>query len=332
MLDAPSLTTFQRCRRWYLFRSEYLPERWLPKILFDSCLREAVFLLSNGEDPKKAADTANARFMRIAADSGLDVVGVNPYRIAQDYCAMLDTITRALSKTQLMCVRVDPQSPQSWSLSCWIDDTGTLHRWITVSRWDEDAMAREAHSWATVGDMAIADSPMILHVIEIGQQRNGRHGAAWSRAYKHPSLHNLKHHFRRRDGKSFQGWDSVYLADDSRHDADAWVNQAWEEGALEPLIHEIRFKPLSESARSETLVQIEQITEEIKELDGKGWKDLPMSRPACDGFPPCPFSFVCYGGGDKVLRENYILRGKGTGPSFKSLDTPLPPAKPSTKA
>jgi hypothetical protein len=326
MLDAQSFTTFQRCKRWYVFREQYLPERWHPKVLFDSCLREAIFLLSNGEDPKAAANTAKARYMSTAADRGLDVIGMNPYRVAQDYTAMLDTIIRGLAKTELMCVRVDSGSPVSWSLSSWTDDTGTLHRWVTLAKWDEDAMAREAHSWATVGDMAVADAPMVLHAIEIGYQKNGRHGAAWSRAFKHPSLHNLKPHFRRRDGKNFQGWDPIYLADDSRTDVDAWVNQAWEEGALEPLIHDIRWKMLSPENRANTLVQIEQVTEEIKSLDGKDWQDVPMSRPACDGFIPCAYIPVCYGGSEKTLRENYVLRGTGSGPLARRPATLAPAA------
>jgi hypothetical protein len=180
----------------------------------------------------------------------------------------------------------------TWESLAHVDDHSTLHRWITVDHWGEADLVRELHSWRTIGEMAATGLPMTIHVIEIGQNRNGRRSVAWARAYKHPTMANLGMHFKGKDPKAFKGWRHLYLAD-SKMDPDAWAEQLWKEGAAQELLHDIRVKVPSEkqcAAIKREIVMEAQAMERVKEP----WSELPMSRNACDVYVPCPFQQVCY--------------------------------------
>jgi len=303
VLDARSIGDYQSCRRKFLLAHDYRKLRWRPKDLFDACLRSAVVRLSQkGGDGALLGSEASAWFLSAAANPGLDILNGNPYEIAKDYCAMLETILRALARMSLLMVKDLPPvqlTPSiSWAFLSHADDSGTLHRWISLDSWDRSDQVREAHSWAVIGDIVMARAPMVLHVVEIGRQIKGRRASAWARAFKHPGLPNLKVRFRRTDGQSFQGWKPVYVADGASPDYDEWTEKMWEEGASQSLVHHVTLEAptdaIADRAMTEILTEGLAMRRLVTEKMSSPWSTLPMARNACDAYFPCPFQLVCY--------------------------------------
>lgn len=248
MIDASQLMTYQKCRRRWLLEREWRWMKWHPKSLASHCLREGVFQLSMGRAPDEICSAAQTRYMEAAANPGLDLDrGADPYQIAKDWCAALSTVLTALSRTVLLSLHKVPQTeigtpdhPMAWLPLSFADDSGTLHRWLTVDAWDADAQARAVHSWHTVGDMAVCDAPMQLHVVEVGAMRNGRRQSPWCRAYRNPAYIPSgpagQIRFQRPDGKggwaALRGdkWEPVWLADLHGHDPAAWVDRMTQDG------------------------------------------------------------------------------------------------------
>lgn len=302
-IDARIISEHQSCRRKTLLGHDYRLRRWRTKSLFDACLRRAIFTLSSGADPISVSSDAQAQFMQTAADPGLDLpAGANPYKIAKDHCAMLSTIIISLSKLILLTLR-EPRtvalgSSATWHPLSWADESGALHRWITVDRWGTDELAREGHSWYVLGDIAVSRVPMTLHVIEIGQQRKGRRASPWARAWQHPGLPNRKLRFLQKDGTPFHGWKPVYLADVGM-DVGEWVETMWTEGAAQALLHHVEVVVPPNSVCDDTVRQIlweaAAIRELVEERASGGYLAQPMSRGACDaGHVACPFQEICY--------------------------------------
>lgn len=304
ILDATLLTHHQSCARRPVLETDWYPRRWRPKTLFDLVLTRAILSLSSGTSAESCAETARVEFLERAANPGLDLEdGVDPYQQAKDWCVMYETILRVLAKITLLMVKtvgtVSLNSSTGWRGSSLVDDTGTLHRWVTVDRWDADALSREMHSWYTFGDMTAFKSPMMIHAIEIGQIRKGRRASAWARGWRHPSLSNVNGvHFKHRDGSSFTGWTAMHLADHVEYSADDWVDAMIRDRAGYALIHQANLNALSESALAaatgQMLVLGHEIQRAITERGSAPWNSLPMSRGACDSLIPCVWQSACY--------------------------------------
>jgi hypothetical protein len=300
-LDAPSLTVWQTCRRRYLLDAQYRVLRWRPKQLFDALLRRAIFALSNGEDAAQLASDAKSQFLSTAANPGLDLPsGTNPYLIAKSWCGMFDTVLRVLAKTPLLTVRELPpvtlNSWLTWTPRAWADDSGQLHRWLTIDAWDEDALSREMHSWRTVGDIAATRSPMQLHVIEIGRATDKGRSTPWVRAWQHPGLRSLHYQFRKPTGGELSsGW-LAYHYNDTRDDPDEWAAQMIKEGEAERSMHHLAVNAPDETRCAEVMREVMMEGLEIRELveEDRLWHTVPMARGACDSFVPCPFQYACY--------------------------------------
>lgn len=300
-VDALTMSEWQDCKRRYVLSRDWRVIKWRPKSLFDSCLRRAIFRISNGLHVEEAAMDARTEFMGAAANPGLDVFksGIDPYKTAMDYCAMLDTVLRALSKLTLLCLHEvkDLAITDSfvWRTNVHSDDSGTLHRWITVDDWGDSDIARELHSWHVMGDICVNRVPLMLHVVEIGQVRNGRRASPWARAYKHPAMPGMHIRFRKVSGAELGGeWKPFYLADNSHAiDADAWVAIMEKEGVAQERIHHLNVNCPPDSVCVATVDQIINEVNAMQMVKG-GWSTLSMSRNHCDTFVPCPFQNVCY--------------------------------------
>lgn len=305
IVDAHQLSHYQACQRRHLLELDWYPNKWRAKSLFDRVLTRAILAISNGGDPIASAEEASTTFLEIAANPGLDLsYGANSYQIAKDWCAMLGTIPRALSKLMLLTLRpssvVQINSTTSWRVQSPADDSGTLHRWVTVDRWNEDALAREMHSWHVFGDMAVLRAPLMLHAIEIGRMSKGRRASSWARGWRHPSMPNINGvHFKHKDGSSYSGWTPMYLAEQANITADDWVEAMWRDHAVEALVHHLTLNAPSDAVCDDTLAQIlieaRRMDAAAQERGSTTWRALPMSRAACDGLVPCPFQWACYG-------------------------------------
>lgn len=326
ILDSSRLGDWQGCHRRGILSHKWLPERWRPKTLFDRVLRKAIFTLSTSvaNTPQKIAATARAEFMDAASNPGLDVPGEHTYRTAKDWCAVLDTVIRSIARLTLLNVHAIPDKDE-WKFTSWMDDSGQLHRWLTVDRWDDSAMRREMHSWRTMGDIAFAEAPMQLHVIVIGQQRipqgdksmMSRLHSPWARRYKHPTMPALKERFRSPTGKGLgSGWKAVWLADTPHEDPQDWVDQMWREGAAQPLLHHptVNCPPVETCEDIRRQVGMEADAMEVTLASGMPWQMIPMARNSCDSGSGCPFRYCCHR--EKPLDPSeaggYKLRGTST--------------------
>lgn len=307
VLDASALTAWQTCRRRFLLASEWLPARWRPKSLFDSCLRRAVHDLSSGRAVADVVAEARARFLSVAASPGLDAEGVNVYVLAKDWCATLSTVLYALSRLTLLVPHaVAPVALArrvEWRVLAEADDSGELHRWLTVDAWSEDALARACHEWTTAGDMAATGQPMTLHAIEIGRTVKGRRISPWARGYKNTIMPSLQARFAKpREGsKRADVWKAAWLADDLRLDAEKWVDHMHAEGVAQKLVHHVRLRALADTVAADTrrqmLAEASAMREASAERASAPWSAWPMSRGACDlrgSGGGCAYQRACY--------------------------------------
>ena len=321
LLDAHSMTVWQACRRRYELETGYRPVRWRPKSRFDALLRRAIFLLSSGADHATLASDAKTTFLQSAANPGLDLPsGANPYLLARSWCGMFDTVLAAIARTPLLVMKELPPLHLStwldWQPRAWADESGQLHRWLTVDSWDEDQLSRELHGWRTIGDIAATGQPMQIHVIEIGRATKEGRSSPWSRAWRHPSIASLRYRFRKDTGGELAGsWTPIYY-NENEHDAEEWVGRLIDEGEFTRNVHHLLVQAGTERQNAEVVRQVMLEALEIREIaeEARLWHTLPMSRAACDGWIPCPFQPVCYS--PEVIAPDSLplfqLRARGT--------------------
>lgn len=295
------IVEFQACRRRFLLSRKWRASRWKPKILFDSCLRQGILDLGNGKSAAESAIEATTRFMNTGASPGLDVTGHDPYKIALDYCAMLETTLHALSRRSV--IKLSPLVSKTitdgleWIFLAHADERGELHRTITVDRFDDDRLAQELHSWYVFGEVCMAKKPLHLHVIEIGQMRDGRRHSAWARAWQHDYI-NKRIKFQRKGNKELQGdvWKPVYLADSTTWKAPEWVDAMEADSVPDSLIHEIEVTvPASDHIRAfhrDVKIEASQMIEWMTAVQNP--LEVPMSRGACDSPFPCSMQAICF--------------------------------------
>lgn len=309
-LSASDIRSFQTCKRRWLLERHWRVVRWRPSYLFRSCLREGIFQLSNAGETATVRANARTRFLTEAARPGLDVLTGDPWTVAQDWAGMLGVTLTALSRLVLLTLQrsqpIDISPLVSWLPLSWQDDSGTLHRWLTVDAWDDDALVREAHSWHVLGDMVMLDAPMMLHAIEIGQQRGGRRHSPWARCYKHPVIAGT-FRFQRPDGKggwrklSGEQWKPLWYADQTKPDPEAWCDLMDADHVTQSLLHHISIQQPSRSQSQRIRKEIEQVAGAMTESlashpTAESPMEVAMARGACDPvWGPCAWQQACYG-------------------------------------
>jgi hypothetical protein len=266
--------------------------RWRPKLLLESILRPAILALSNGGAVKTVTEEACARFLEASARPGQETHS-DPNTLARDFCAIISNVLEKLSRMVLLNVSPGgcvPVGEHHWKVAAYKDESGILHRWTTVDRWDDDAQFRELHSWACFGDCAAGEVGMCLHVIEIGQQRRGHQHTSWARAFGHPAIIG-KYRFQKVGGGPLEGnWKAVWFQDSAKNEAKTWVD-LMEADNLE-LIHHINIA----EPRKEHVEQFRrEVASEAARMAAVGsWEDEVMRRTSCDLPYPCPWQPACY--------------------------------------
>ncbi len=303
ILSAPLLTNLQRCPRLVILNADQAERRWYPKVLFDRCLRAGILALSQGG--ANAAGVAVEMFLKAAKSPGLDT-GRDPFTIAQDYIAMLQTILEAISRETILALKPGPRvvldmpefdsgqwaGEAIWQCVCFQDDTGTLHRWATIDKIEDSAPMAELHSWYVSGDMLAARVPMQLHLVEIGSQRHGHQHTAWCKAYKHPAVAG-RFAFQKQDGRPLQGdWKPIWFQDSTANNAKDWVDMMERDNVR--LIRHLQLKQASEKLCARNVEHVRQEDARLEALP-EDYKELPIFRPACDKPYPCQWQWKCYG-------------------------------------
>lgn len=345
-LDGHTITEFQSCKRKALLAHDWRYLKWRPSSLFLACFREAIIAISQGTPAASATSIARSTFLQSAANPGLELSPSSHfrdvYRLAKDWCAMLDTTLEAASRTGLVPLTyLDPvrlTSGVEWKPLAFAGADGSLHRWMTCDRWDGDELARALHSWYVIGDLAVTRTPLTLHVIEIGQLRQGRRASSWARGWKHPKIINARLRFKRRadppnrtDRAEFHDYRAWYLSDHPDITAVEWVDRMAEDGAIADVMREVKVSVPSPEVCDDTVRQVLQesatLRDAITDRGALGWAAHPMSRAACDWPVPCPWQNICFASKPTCPSElpDLYQRRRATSP-----DGHLPTSTPSS--
>src|SRR5580765_3357670 len=296
-VDAASLTDKQTCVRRFILNSEYKLARWRPKLLFDVLLRRGILELTKQKDVAEVAADAKAVFLQRATDPGLDIIGKDPYQASKGWTSLLESVLHGVSRTVLPVLH-DPEparltSSIDWRFLSWADDAGTLHRWVTVESWDNDTVSRELHSWRTFGDLVMSGCPMVLHAIVLGQNRDGRFMSPWTRTYIHPAIPAFKWKWIKPGDTA---WKPLQILDQHRLDVGEWIDAAWSQGAIQPLLQDQQVELPADSVCRDTRYQIIREASDMLRLikEDRPYLAEPMSRGACDLYSPCHYQPVCH--------------------------------------
>lgn len=297
MSDAAAITDWQTCERKWSIGRKWMMRRWRPKHLADTLLRRGIVAIAAKEDPVKVALAARRRLLEIAVDPGFDMVA-DPYKVAHDWAAVVEIILRyqahvAIPLLYEPAVYTDAAEKRKsdWKFNSWADESGQLHRWLTVDHWDDEALHREAHSWRTIGDIAAARQSMMLHVFDVGQSHGGRHSSTWTRAYRHPVMTSLRPRFAKPQGSTYKPF---YFVDQTEYSAAEWIAMARSERAFDSVSHVQIIDCPPDEVCQEVEKQITAIEGQMAAVAQVPWRQLPMSRGACDLFFPCPYQNICY--------------------------------------
>lgn len=294
-----SISQFQRCKRISAIEQTHRVTQWHASILLSTCLRWAIFKMSEGDDPNKVSKDAVLYFLAAAKKPGLDVMGIDTYTYAMDHVATLRNVLEHLSRVTLLELHHIPDhkisEDVSWRFMSSKDQSGVLHRWHVVDYIPKD-ITEELHGWEVYGDMAAADAPMVLHLIAVGRREGSHLVSPWTRTYAHPVVANT-FKFNKVSGAGLRGkgWKPIYFSANSASTPKAWVDWMERDNAIEPLILHANLKELSSRhiMAFEHQVCLESI-ELDKALSVGDPRALPMSRYACDKPYVCPHQGYCY--------------------------------------
>jgi hypothetical protein len=316
ILDAPTVESFERCRRKWAFQQTYEMVRVRPLGAVYRALREylAIPLPKPGETPLEPS-WARERVIQIASQRGIWTDHHDPYSIAVHHSAMAEVIARVLRQPSAEASTVHPVvklltgkgsiDPASWQPQSYLVDGGQrLQRFVLTGSWDDDRQLGELHSWSVLGDVCVTRLPMTLRVIVIGQARSGRRYGHWTRARQHPSNKAIRF-ARRTSSEGFgENWPSVWR-ENSRVDSQSWVQLMARDSVLSEVAFSINVKVPSEYQRAKVLEDLARIASEMERGKGKSGADFPMTRSACDDpiRGPCPWQSVCFAPMDVNVEE-----------------------------
>ena len=304
ILDARGLSTFQVCPIRWVFGETMSGGKWHPKTLFDAVLRKGILELSFGVPREAVALQAITQFRTLAKSPGLDTLG-DPWTLAGDYCVCLETILEKLSRVGLSKLELGPtvelDPDLQWMVSAF-KTPETLHRWATVERLDSDHLAREAHSWHVLGDMAVTGLPLALHLIEIGAVRSGRRRSPWCQTFQHPVIMG-KFQFKSRTGELKGNWKPVWYG--PNQDPKIWVDLMGRDKL--DLLRDVSMKKLEKPDRDRILWEIRSEARNMVRATAE--KVLPRRFPACDFPVPCTWQWMCFGASEGVPNSPPNLLG-----------------------
>lgn len=303
-MNATDLTLIQRGERRYAIERSYRYLPWHPTSLFSSIAREAIINLSQTADVQAVSTAAVNAFLSAAMKPGLDLHGLNPYTLSQDFCATLRTVLEYVSRSNLLTLHRAKDVEVAgvpWTFINPADDTGTLHRWVFVDAIGEGDIYHHVRSWEVFADLAIAQVPLELHLIAIGQTRSSnadspRRISPWCRIFSSPVIANTyKFKNKTGNGQLDSSWKPVWFSDSTRNRATTWVDLMERDDILPSLTHNLTIAPPTEAHRQAFLSRdLPQLLSRIQVVSTADPFTLPMCRNSCDSPFPCPHEHVCY--------------------------------------
>lgn len=284
MTSADLLTENDRCPRNGFWSSQWQRQKLHP----NDILRRAVDagLMSTEEDP---GQSAGDEVMTLCADRGLDISGTGLYQIAMHNAALADIVVTLLRSGHRWERPADTTvNTVNWESSVYLDPSGLrLHRVILVDRWSDERKLAERHSWRTAGEIAAYELPMTLHIVLIGQRRDGKHVSPWSKGWLHPKSRGLR--IRKSSGEGFGGnWIACWREEQDTISRDHWVEAMKRDGVIPDVLFKVDVQPpcaeiIAKWKRlaEKKLVQIQTTTETPDPCPSQCWWPTPCQFAEC---------------------------------------------------
>jgi hypothetical protein len=292
VISAELLADLESCQRRGYYSRDFRPRRLHPTEL----TRRAIYAALSDPEAVDTGRRAGEAAIGLCADIGLDVKGAeNIYDIGLHHAAIADIVSAWL-KTHFQAFLAPPVDwaigNHTWEASCLAQGKeGRLVRVVLVDHWGEDRLLAEARNWYTVGEVAVYDVPMDVHVIALGASRGGKRYSAWSKGLLHPR--NRKVRFKKQANKAEgfkDSWIPVWREEHDQIDRRDWLKGMEDDDVIRDLTTKFSVQPLSPFRRMEALDTIRRKADVLAQLS-----KLPdPSYSACDWPRPCPFRSVCF--------------------------------------
>lgn len=281
------LSAHDRCARAGFYSRDWEFSRLHPSEI----LRRAVdFGLTSEEvDPGQAAGD---HVMTLAAERGLDIEGSGVYPIALHAAALSDIVTTLIRALGPPWARPEDKTvgTATWVSSACLASSGLrLHRVLMVSRWSKEREKAERYSWGTLGETSVYELPQTIHVVNLGQRRDGKHHGSFSKGWLHPQGRMLR--IRKRSGEGFSGrWLQAWREEQDTISRDRWIEVMREDGVLHESLFTLDCDPPPAKLASEIRLLAERKLKRIQETTSE-----PDMRPSQCWWPtPCQFSWSCW--------------------------------------
>jgi len=290
ILSSAMLDSFDRCERRFAYSREFVSKSISSLALLYHALNSALI----NPDPEQTAKDAT---IKLAQTRELQLFDLNAFMVIRHIGYLAGIIATALQNKFGILTRLAPTDCHEfeWHSDLFETASGTRHRIVLVSHLDDDRLRAEAHSWATIGELAALQSPLTLTAIIIGAHRGGRRHSPWAKGLLHPQNHSLRFAARQRmKGSGLNsGWEEVWREHKGEISTAQWLDRMAGDGVLDQhiLSREIRF-----SASDNRLVVARREMIQIMRAMKSASEDSPMRRSSCDetGRGACEFQAVCY--------------------------------------
>lgn len=286
-LTSNNFDTWDRCERRFAFELTHEPLTISPLGLLYAAVEASLI----APDPAQAAkDAILERTSRLDIDCG----ELSPISTVQHVEAMAEVISIALRERLGQAQRVPILSfgAHEWESNLY-DFRGELHRIILTPHIDDDSLRSFAHSWQTIGELAMLERPITLTLIVIGTQRSGRRHSYWSKAHQHPVQKSaIRFAPRKRDEEFTANWRPIWR-EQSGISAESWLERMKSDGVLGELIIS---RKVQYNSKDQRMIQAKRDMMKIAMRMESATVDAPMRRSSCDeiGRGACPWQNVCY--------------------------------------
>jgi hypothetical protein len=311
ILSAALYEIFDRCPRRFALERTHEPRTISPFGLMYAGVE-------GGLTSSNPCEGARAAIRALAAVKDIDSPVLAAISAVRHVGLVAEVVALALRRKLGPVRRLEPVplGSHQWASNLFETRRGELHRIVLVSHIDDDVLRGFAHSWGTVGELAVLERDVNLTFVAIGPQRNGRRHSHWSKCFRHPIQRNMLRFARRKSGKQSgftSGWVEAWR-ETLDISAASWLTQMENDGVLGDLIQtrKIPFTPEDhriKQAKNDLL----KILPSMQDAS----IDDPMNRAACDD--PirgcCPFQAFCWSATAVEVEELQHLYVRRASPS-----------------
>lgn len=281
------LDSYDRCERRFAFSREWESKSVSPLALLYRALEAAI----QSDSPEQ---TAKDITLEVAQKSELQTGGENAFMVIRHCGYLAGIIAVSLTEKYGKFTKLLPKHTKDfeWESNLFRAGKGN-HRIVLVSHMDDDRLRAEAHSWATVGELAALEGPLTLTAVVIGANRKGRRHSAWTEGFLHPQNRMLRFAKREKGNGFTSSWEKVWREHKGEISTQKWVEVMKEDGVLEDLIISREIAYRAEDHRM--IAARREMVEVMGRMDSAS-ENSPMRRSSCDetGRGACPFGAICY--------------------------------------